>query len=399
MPQPSLRSLTSPSTLAVFEPRLLHDLLSPHRDYLAAHDYGLPAGREDDLDLRAISAALLADDADFPADLVDGIATIVEVGQDLHLAAMEAVARRSKIALTEPGAGETAVGSPVDVATRIWLANPALLRRIHAEAAIPAARRWEVWRCTESEIPALALPDEPEELMALWAQDLDQHLLARHFGTGTRIYACPTGRLVYFLIRHGATLQRVPTHHEDGSTDSVVFRPSMTDVLRYDPTAGELGIHLQRHTKWLSEAMRASMSLRLFGRPHLFTGERRVSLDPLHLDGETVLDCAGFPTIASVALTELEFTYGDADAGKTIYRAVDVFRFLRARGIVLADQPTPTAAKLKVRMVDGPERTVTLRFPNVAVYQRLGDDDAIGAFLAEQGFTAMRDDDALDQVA
>ena len=396
MPAHSIRSLTSPATLAAFDAGLLHDLLAPHQAYLVGHGYALPAVRGANLDLQAIAGALMTDDPGFPADLADGLATIVETGTDRHLAAIEAAIRR--VPAEDLGA-EGEPGSPIDMATRLWLARPEVLKRIHAEASIPAVKRYESWRCREVDIPRFALPADPEPLMASWAADLDAHLVLHHFGAGTRIYACPAGRLTYVLIRHGAILQRVSTHNEDGSTASVVFRPAVTDVLRYDPVIGELGIHLQKHTKWLSEAIRSTFSLRIFSMPHLFSGERRHTLAPIHTQGEAAIDCSGHPTIASVRLTELEITYSDDEDGKILYRAADVFAFLRTRGIVVGDQPQPTAVKLKFIMTDGSERTATLRAPNVAVYQRLGDDDVIGDFLLERGFILAVSDDEHEQVA
>jgi hypothetical protein len=235
-------------------------------------------------------------------------------------------------------------------------------------------------------------------VLSAWASDLDHYLGQRHFGDGTRIYLHQTERLCYFLIHHGATLTRVPTHQDDGSGTSVVFRPAMTDVLRYDPQRGELGVYLQRHRKWLSEALRSTFSLTLFGKPHLFCGERRVCLDPL-LNGSSAIDPIAYPEISSVRLTEMEFTHDAATGGKVIYRAIDVYDLLDALGVNLMDQEPPTAAKLRIELSDGATRSVTIRWPNVAVYQRLGDDDVIGRFLAEQGFTAMVEGDVLDQVA
>lgn len=392
----SIRSLTSPATLTAFDGGLLYDLLLPHRNYLAGHGYALPGARSDGLNLQAVARGLMADDPDFPAELADGLATIVEVGTDRNLAAIETATRRVPAEELGP---EGEPGSPIDMATRLWLVRPEVLKRIHAESSIPAVKRYESWRCSEVDLPRFALPADPEPLMASWAADLDAHLLAHHFGAGTRIYACPAGRLTYFLIRHGAILQRVPTHNDDGTTASVVFRPAVTDVLRYDPATGELGIHLQKHTKWLSEAIRATFSLRIFSLPHLFSGERRYTLAPIHERGEEAIDCSGHPLIDSVTMSEMEITYSDDEDGKIIYRAADVFAFLRTRGIAVGDQPRPTAVKLTFVMTDGCTRTATIRAPNVAVYQRLGDDDVIGAFLLERGFILAVNDDERDQVA
>ncbi len=392
----SLRTLTHPATLAVFDPGVLHDLLAAHGDYLGRHGCHLPTTRGIDLDLEALSAALLADDPEFPADLADALATIAETGTDRHVAAIETAARRAGIDLGVAAGGAM---SPMDLASRLWLAKPDLLKRIHAEASIPAVKRYESWRCSTDDIPVFRLPEDPEPLMSTWAADIDTHLKAHHFGEGTRIFVCPAGRLTYFLIRHGAMLQRVPVHHDDGRTASVVFRPAVTDVVRYDQAAGELGLHLQKHTKWLSEAIRLSFSLRIFSIPHLFYGERRYTLEPIQSRGEAAIDCAGHPSIDSVSLIELEIRYSDAVNGTITYGATDVFAFLLARKLPVGDQPLPTAAKLKFMLTDGAERTATIRAPNVAVYQRVGDDDVIGAFLQERGFVLAQEIDEHDEVA
>ncbi|GDY13119.1 hypothetical protein LBMAG53_19970 [Planctomycetota bacterium] len=378
----TLRSLTSPTLLGAFDPALLHALLAPHRTFFARKGCILPENGVGEIDLVSISTALMADASDFPVDLAEALAVIGETGTDQHMGAIQAAAHRAQIEVR----GVDGSASPMDMAARLWLEQPDLLRRIHAEASLPAAKRWESWRCRWSEIPPFQLPEDPEALLTGWAQDLNAILQDHHFGAGARIFVCPAGRLTYILIRHGATLQRLATHHDDGTAGNLVYRPAVTDVLRYDPVYGELGIHLQKHSKWLAEAIRTTFALHVFNQPHLFSGERRYTLEPLQSRGESALDCSGHPTLASVSLTEIEFSYSDVDDGKTIHRSANVFTFLRNRGIVLGDQPCPSAAKLKFIFEDGAERTATIRFPNVATYQRVGDDDVVGAFLLEQGF-------------
>lgn len=385
----------SPDTLAAFDAGILHQILDPHRAYLAGLGYHLPAHAGAALDVTALAAALLRADSDFPAELADAFYTILETGVDREVGAIQAAARRAGIDLGF-AAGEAI--TPLDLAARLWLRNPDLLKRIHAEASIPTVRRYESWRCDSDDIPAFHLPDE-QRVVVPWTQDLERILVEHQFGPGVRIFVCPAGRLVFFLIRHGATVQRVSVHHDDGGTGSLLFRPAVTDVIRYDPAAGELGLHLQKHAKWLSEAIRTTFSLRIFHRPHLFSGERRYTLLPIQRHGRAAIDCDGFPTIDSVDLAELEFSYGDDLHYRVVHKATDVFAALETQAVAISQQPVPSAAKLKVVLTDGSPRTVSLRAPNVAVYQRDGDDDVIGAFLLERGFILPDDAHERDQVA
>lgn len=391
----SLHSLTNPDTLAAFDPAILLRVLAPHRDYLAGLGFTPPGHDGEALSTDALAQALLQADVDFPEELADALHTIAETGVESQVGAIQAAARRAGIDL---GVADGQAVTPLDLAARLWLQNPDLLKRIHAEASIPTVRRFESWRCDSEDIPAFQLPDERQVLVP-WAHDLDEFLNQHHFGRGTRIYLCPAGRLVFFLIRHGATVQRVAVHHDDGHTGSLLYRPAVTDVLRYDPATGELGVHLQKHTRWLSDAIRGTFSLRIFNRPRLFSGERRYSLLPIHTRGLAALDCSGFPTIESVELTELEIPYDDDFNYRVLHRATDVFAALVVQGLVVTSLPRPSAAKLKVTFTDGSTRMVTIRAPNVAVYQREGDDDVIGAFLLERGFILPEAVHERDQVA
>jgi hypothetical protein len=390
-----LRSITNPDTLAAFDASILHQVLDPHRAYLAGLGYHLPAQVGTAIDADALATALLRADVDFPEDLADAFHTIVEAGVDAQVGAIQAAARRAGIDL---GVATGQAVTPLDLAARLWLRNPDLLKRIHAEASIPTVRRYESWRCDSDEIPAFNLPDE-QRVVVPWTQDLERILVEHQFGPGVRIFVCPAGRLVFFLIRHGATVQRVSVHHDDGGTGSLIFRPAVTDVIRYDPAAGELGLHLQKHAKWLSEAIRTTFSLRIFNQPHLFSGERRYTLLPIQQRGRAAIDCDSFPTIDSVDLTELEFAYGDDLHYRVVHKATDVFAALESQAVAISQQPVPSAAKLKVVLTDESTRTVSLRAPNVAVYQRDGDDDVIGAFLLERGFILPDDAHERDQVA
>jgi len=75
-----LRSITNPDTLAAFDAGILHQVLGPHRVYIAGLGYHLPAQAGTAIDADALAAALLRADVDFPEDLADAFHTIVETG-------------------------------------------------------------------------------------------------------------------------------------------------------------------------------------------------------------------------------------------------------------------------------------------------------------------------------
>lgn len=377
-----LRSITNPDILSGFDAAILRQVLDPFRDFLAGLGFVLPPDAGVSLDVTSLATALLGAGDTFPAELADALHTIVETGVATQMGAIEVAARRAHLDL---GVTDGATITPIDLAARLWLRAPDLLKRIHAEMSIPAIRRFESWHCVGEDIPEFTLPNE-EQTVVPWTHDLEQILVDHQFGTGVRIFVCPSGRLVYFLIRHGATVQRVAVHCDDGQVDSLLYRPAVTDVLRYDPASGELGLHLQKSSKWLSEAIRATFSLHLFNRPHLFTGERRHTLAPIRERGREALDCDGIANIESVELTELEISFGELLDYRVIHKATDVFAALETQSLAVTSLPEPRAAKLVFTLANGTTRKVSLRVPNVAVYQREGDDDVIGVFLKERGF-------------
>jgi hypothetical protein len=376
----TFRSITSPSSLALFHPHLLHQLLSTQRALI-----GLPTQPSNELDLKALSNSLLNAGDRLPRNLIDGLATILELNDDRLRMRIEGAADFAGIDLTPPEG--CIVGSTVDIATQVWLAQPEALLRVHAASAIPTARRWETWRCRTEVPPKLTLPKDSSRLLDRWANELRVILSNRHCGSGLKIYCHPTRQFVYFLLHHGASLQRMATHADSGDTSSLLVRPAVTDIVRYEPATGNLGIYLQRHSRWLADALRATFSNIIFKHKDLFTAEQQVHLDVLQTYGRAALDCSGYPNLAHIRFVELEAHF--PHSGKLIFKSDDVFDFLDQRDMDLEDLPTPTAAKLKVKMTQGGERTVTLKTPNAAIYQRVGDDDALAEFLHEQGFTAI----------
>lgn len=378
------RPFTAVDTLGAIDPGVLVELLLPHSTWLAHHGCTLPAvTTATGLDLPRLAAALRQVDADYPEALIEALATIAETGVPDQVLAMQRAATRARPEILLPALDTLA---PIDLAARIYLARPDLLKRVHAEAQIPAVRRFECWRVAEEIIPSFSFPADDDPALARLASQINAALTARLCGGNVRIYPCQAGHLAYFIIIHGATVQRVTTFQDDGSTGVEVFRPAVVDVLRYDPRAGELGIHLEKSSRWLAEAYRTTFGVCLFNRPHLFSGQRAFTLLPLCQHGRQALDCAAHPAFEEVLLTEVETTISEHRRFRITQNADDLFAALAEQGQTLSPTQAPSAAKLRFRLSAGGTRTATLRVPNVAIYQRVGDDDSIAAFLQERGF-------------
>ncbi len=87
MPCYNLRRFSSPKTLQSVAPEVLLGFLEPHRDFIAAQGFDLPASGAtiSDFDRLRLTAILMNADESTPADLVDALYYTHETGHDRNI--------------------------------------------------------------------------------------------------------------------------------------------------------------------------------------------------------------------------------------------------------------------------------------------------------------------------
>jgi hypothetical protein len=138
MARPYLPRFDHPSALRQIDPACLIELVRPFEEFLARHDVRLPADAAR-LDIDRLGFVLLRPHADAPYELVDALAHIHEMADYAAMETLLEEAARLGIDLHSDGRSNT----PADVAVRVWLADPNLVRRKHAEHVVLKRRSFE----------------------------------------------------------------------------------------------------------------------------------------------------------------------------------------------------------------------------------------------------------------
>jgi hypothetical protein len=365
--------------LKTISPPQLVALLRPNAGYLAGRGVSLPNGRNDELDLVALSRVLMDPDETMPLPLVDALYLINKAATPEGMDGLVDAVRARGWSLE---AGPTA--TPSDVAVEVWLRWPDLLQRKHAEILITRPRSFEYFVGTG--MAGTPVPSSNTDRLAALEQRLDVWFSSNRRGRGCRVFRFDRADKIWLLIRHGLPVQREGAIH-DGESQSVFFRPEKHDVVVYDGKRDELGINAGSRKE--KELYREEVGDYLFGQSGYFAGNDKYTLDPLKRDGAAALVCSDVDGIDHVALTELEFVHGGPFRERVTRKASDVMAALAARGRHIPATARLSRGVFSVKFADGPRpRSVTLRLPNIAQYTRDEDSELVERWLMQRAFMA-----------
>lgn len=379
----SFRRFTHSSSLREIAPEHLLALLRPHAAFLARHHAALPSDPRK-LSYEALAVALLQPHPDTPPELVDALWHIHEMATPEAMESLLDEAQRAGI-----GFDGRLHFSPADVAARVWVAAPDLLRRKHAESAVLMRKSFESFQAR----PGAALAYRASDAAALAALEAEvaRWYVERRRGPGARVFLFEHGHELRLVIRHGGPYRREGSL-DGGEPGSVHFRPMGFGTAILDRRSWELRVNVGsggggggRREK---QMYREAIGLHLFGSATIFPAEvRKYTLEPLRRDGRRSLVCADIPGLRHVRLTELRMHLGGAFHHARVEQAGDVFLALEEQHEAIPDGALLTAARFEVVFADSSKpRSVTVRHGNVAQYAREGDADLVEAFLRHRGF-------------
>ena len=187
------------------------------------------------------------------------------------------------------------------------------------------------------------------------------------------------------LVRHGKTMRREPGHGKDGDTVIAFYRPQQHDVLVYDPRSNDIAI--QGETVGERKLYLAVLGRHLFGDEEHFPLAERFTLDPLVEGGAEALQCEDIEGLEQIRMVEFRRQWGGAYKEMEIRRASDIFAAFGSRGQSIGRGGRLVAAVMKVKVRRSPkERSVTIRLPSNAKYERNEDGALIEAWMAKRGF-------------
>lgn len=348
--------------------------------------YGEKPASTNGVDYERLAAILIDPDERTPKKLVDALYYIHEMAtadcMDELLGAIETAPWRDQIDIgDEP--------TPADVALQVYLQDPDLLERKHAEHLLERPRSFDYFQSKEKS--PLAFKQPTKKQLAALKSDLDDWFEKHKRRRASRVFIFPRDDGVWFLVRHGEPLKREGALDGDESS-SVHYRPEKHDVLVYDPLSGE--IRINACSKKEQETYRRAFGLHLFGDSERFPGTAKYTLEPLRDKGEDSLVCSDVTGMDWAKLKEIHFFWAPDDI--EVRKSSDYFALLKRRNRSMPAKARIIRASIQVKFTDSKTpRTVTIRPPNIASYTRDDDAAVLEEWLTKRGFNlaAQSDDD------
>lgn len=388
MPAFNPRSFTSPDRLKSISAKRLLAFFQIWDGYFRDRGLILPTAAADNFPFDELAGILLRPDESVPEAMVDALFYVHETASK---ESMEELQDRAQSEGLDVDLDEDP--SPADLALQIWLLNPELLRRQHAETVAFNRSRFQYFAGKSVRRPPRPL-DPSSDKLALIAVRLDEWFMMRRRGGQCRVFAFPRESKTWFLIRHGEPIRREGRHQDDGSPGIAVYRPQKHDVLIFDADTGELAVNAG--TKGEVKLYLSSVGAILFDDEAHFVPASRFTLAPLLENGPAALENDTVPEIIRVRLIEIERFWGGKAKEKEVRKATDLFLAWGEDWKSRLVRGSIDRVMLKIKFDgDGKERTVALLPPGLARYDRDADSDLIDRWLKDQGFCGpvMEDED------
>jgi hypothetical protein len=372
------RKFADPDRLRSIAPARLAAFMEPWRDYLRGRGFEFPASPPMEIDHTALAEILMRPDAATPADMVDALYYVHETARaddmDQLLAAVRA---RGLSVIDDPAA------TPIDLAIDVWRAAPEVVRAHHAEGIAMRQQNFEYFG--PSQLLRGAFPEIDDALRRLLESEFDDWFESHRRGRGCRMFIIRHPPMTWILVRHGQPMRREASQKDDGGVGTEFYRPQRHDVLIYDERSGDVGVHA-------STKGERNLYLRTLGR-HLFSGEDhfppagRFTLAPLIADGRDALNVEDVDGVKGVRLVEYRRYWGGVHREMETRKAEDIFAALADRNMQGLAGGRLNSATFKVAFEDSPkERTVTIRPPGIARFERNDDSELIERWLRARGF-------------
>lgn len=374
------RIFSNPDRLKQIAPARLKTFLERWKVYFNGRGVDLSNAPIDDMPLDDIAHVLMNPDASVPDEMVDALYYVHETAS--HEGMDELLERAEAVGITIDKDDKVSVA---DVCVQIWMAEPTLLERQHAETVAFQRSNFMYFSGSASKKAEVSLPTLTETARKTMQDLMDDWFETKRRGRKCAIFEFPRGDKVWLLVRHGMPHRREGKHQEDGETGIAFYRPQLHDVLIYDSKTDEIGVNAG--TKGERDLYLKTFGDVLFGSETYFDLSERYSLDPLREHGPDAMAHEDIEGIADVRFVE----FGRRWAGKVpeteIRKSDDLFEVYgdqwqkRLRGGFL------THAKFKFAFEGSKrERAVTIRPANIARYERDADEEVIEAWLKARGF-------------
>ena len=276
--------------------------------------------------------------------------------------------------------------SPADLALTLWLHDPELLKRPHAEVLLLKPKSFMYFMSDKKAPDEFGVPEQ--EVLTALEKEMDVWFSKNKRGTGCRILAVSADDedKIYFLVHHGMPFKR-EGKIEDGKSKTIFYRPEFHDVLIYDRPNNELAIFNKSSAKKERTMYLDLFSQHLFGQAEYFPGAEKYTLQPLIDNGVDALACGDIDGLEEVKLIEIQRQFRSAYNDKHTQRSNDLFASLASNDIAFPSSGILVSATFSMKFENAKRpRMVKVRTPNVANFDRKEDSHLIETWLRKRGF-------------
>lgn len=265
----------------------------PYRGYFEARGCPLPPEPGEEPDYRKLSLVLLSSDEETPAELIETLFVIGDLGIEKRFDDLMEVAILNGI---DVGPDAT----PTDLSLRLWLKVPKALTRSVRDELFQKRLKFEDFPA-QADATAIPVRDLPFDLSALEAE-LDSWYQEHGRGPGCTISRADSKTQARFLIEHGRPCKR--ERNRKGRESSLLYyRPEKIDMVVYDAATNEFHVHADgiREMRMYLQAF----GKHVFGREDQFTYREKYTLEPLKLRGRDSRNCRGIEGLEVIRLREI----------------------------------------------------------------------------------------------
>jgi len=394
MPAFNPRIFSNPDRLKQIAPARLKAFLEPWKDYFQSRKLDVAAWSTVDMPLEAIAGVLMNPDASVPEDMVNALYYVHETAS--HEAMDELLDRAAAAGIEIDKDHEVSVA---DVSVQIWLAQPMLLQRQHAETVAFRRSNFMYFAGSRPEEKAAEIPSITDAIAKSMQERMNNWFEVKRRGRNSRIFAFPRGEKIWLLVRHGMPMRREGKHQDDGESGIAFYRPQQHDVLIYDSATDEIGVNAG--TKGERELYLKTFGEALFGSENYFDRSERYTLDPLRELGPAAMANGDIEGIVGVRFVEFGRLWsGKGVSEREIRKSEDLFKAYGENWENRLSGGAFTHAIFRFAFEGSKrERSVMIRPANIAKYERESDEEVIEAWLKARGFWAIAagaDDDVLE---
>jgi hypothetical protein len=373
-----VRCFANPVILRRIARPLLVQFFQPFRDFLAGR--GVALVNDDRLSYDGLANALMALDENTPDEMLDAMYFVDEMSLPPYYDDLLTEAHAAGIDL-----GASSDIAPADLAVRIWLADRNILERLHAERFLVKPKSFQCFLSSAPTLPDVQYP--ADAVLEALENDLNDWFETKKRGRGTRAFPFFREDGIWFLVRHGEPLKREGTL-ENGEPASIFYRPEKFDVLIYDHQVGELAIHAG--TKGEKQTYCRLFGKHIFGSADFFAFDGmtgKYTLQPIRRNWQGCVACKDVEGMEDVRLTDIQWRHDSDQYHVEGHRADDVFRALDDINRQIPDSAKLLRATFKVKFKNAVRpRTVAIRPPNVAIFDRESDSAILEEWMAKREF-------------